>query len=490
MKNLLRHSFQIVLLLFAMAVTFTSCSKKGASDATGWSYNDSKWGGFTVAEEKEQITGPGLTLIPGGTFTMGNVEEDVMYEFHNVPRRVTVSSFYMDESEVTNLHYREYLYWLRRIFGESYPELLRKALPDTLVWLEELAYNEPFVEFYFRHPSYNEYPVVGVSWLQANEYAKWRSDRVNEMLLVKKGVLDHDPNQYGAEHFNTKSYLLGQYEGVVKKGIKNLDPNGAETRRVRFDDGILLPDYRLPTEAEWEYAALGIISEDESEERFTDRKTYTWKGNTTRSKRHGKGQGDMQANFKRGRGDYMGIAGSLNDNAEITAPVKSYLANDFGLYNMAGNVSEWVLDVYRPMTTVDAEDFNPFRGNVFKTLDKDEEGLPAPKDSLGRIQYRELTEDEIGNRINFRRSNVINYRDGDKESEVEYDYGETTLVSDKARVVKGGSWKDPAYYLSPGTRRYLDEDLASSTIGFRCAMIRMGSPDGKKMKQAKKKKRK
>lgn len=483
MNRLFRLATQFVLVLAIMGMY--SCSKKQGSSATGWDYNSPEWGGFHVAEEKEQKTGPGLTLVPGGTFTMGSVEEDVLYDYHSVPHRVTVSSFYMDESEVTNLHYREYLYWLNRLFGDTYPELYQKAVPDTLVWLEELAYNEPFSEYYFRHPAYNDYPVVGVSWLQANEYCKWRSDRVNERLLVEEGILDYDPNQYGAEHFSTDSYLLGQYEGVVKNGIKNHDPNGPETRSVRFDDGILLPDYRLPTEAEWEYAALGIIAEG-NEERFTDRKLYPWKGGGVRYGEHGKWHGDIMANFKRGRGDYMGIAGKLNDNAEITAPVKTYVPNDFGLYNMAGNVSEWTLDVYRPMTSTDSQDFNAFRGNVFKTMEKDEEGRIAPKDSLGRIRYRELTEDEIGNRTNFRKANVINYRDGDENSAVTYETNKSTLISDKSRVVKGGSWKDVAYWLTPGTRRYMDEDNAASWLGFRCAMIRVGSPDGQKFPDAKK----
>jgi len=300
---------------------------------------------------------------------------------------------------------------------------------------------------------------------------------VNEGLLIKEGILDQDPDQQGEDNFNTETYLAGQYEGVVKKGLKNLDPNGEETRKVRFDDGILLPDYRLPTEAEWEYAALAQVGTQPSkdEERYLDKRIYPWSGgNTVRSKRKGKYQGAMLANFKRGRGDNMGISGALNDNAEITAAVGTYLPNDFGLYNMAGNVSEWCLDVYRSMSSLDTEDFNPFRGNVFETLELDEEGKPVPKDSLGRLKYREYTEDEIGDRYNFSRSNVINYRDGDERSHAEYDE-DITLISDKSRVVKGGSWNDRAYYLSPSVRRYMDEDQSSSTIGFRCAMMRVGA---------------
>lgn len=479
-----KSSNLITLIITAaiISMTLSSCSKKSSS-ATGWDYNDPEWGGFESKDYKGQDTGPGLILIEGGTFVMGSTEQDVMFEFHHKPRRVTVSSFYLDETEVTNEHYREYIYWLQRVFGQDYNGLVKNALPDTLVWRDELSFNEPYVDYYFRHPAYNEYPVVGVSWLQANEYAKWRSDRVNEGIMIQEGLLEFDTQQQNDEHFSTDRYLLGEYEGVVgKRQMENLDPNGSETRNVKFDDGILQPNYRLPTEAEWEYAALALLENQvKGDEAVTDRKIYPWSGSSVRYGRRNQWQGKIQANFKRGRGDNMGVAGALNDNAEITAPVKTFLANDYGLFNMAGNVSEWVLDVYRPMTSMDSEDFNPYRGNVFTTKKLDEDGS-AEFDSLGRVKYRRVTEEENVNRRNYRKGYAIDYKDGDEESGVNYGYGITTLVSDKARVVKGGSWNDRAFFLSPGSRRHMDEDQASSTIGFRCAMIRVGSPTGNKMR--------
>lgn len=478
MKKVLR----IGAYFFLAAALLTSCKSKESSTTTGWAYNDKKWGGFEKQDYAGQITGPNLVLIEGGTFTMGQTQEDVMADWNAVPRRVTVSSFYMDETEISNLDYREYVYWLERVFGETYPEVVRDALPDTLVWLEELAYNDPFIQTYFRFPSYNDYPVVGVSWIQANQYAKWRTDRVNEMLLINRGILNPNPDQKDESNFTTDAYLAGQYEANVRRDLK--DFRTGETRKVRFEDGILLPDYRLPTEAEWEYAALALRGKQSSDqdELYTDRRLFPWDGNNTRYQTRDKNQGAILANFKRGKGDYMGIAGKLNDNAHIPAEVRSFLPNDFGLYNMAGNVSEWVLDIYRPLTSLtlrdaDNHDLNPYRGDGYQRVVTDQDGNPVEKDSLGRLKYRFLTDDELANRENIRRGQVTNFQDGDKESEAVYD-PEHTLISDKARVYKGGSWADRAYWLSPGARRFKNEDEADRTIGFRCAMTRLGSPTG------------
>jgi len=481
--------FLIVVGLVLLTIFSTSCKPKQRSRTTGWEYNNPKNGGFEVAQSDEQITGPGLVLIEGGTFTMGSTSETPFYEWDNSPRKVTVSSFYIDQTEVSNIAYLEYIFWLNRVYGQSYPLVVQNALPDTLVWRDRLAYNEPLVQTYFRHPSYQNYPVVGVSWVQANDFASWRSDRVNEGLLIDAGILDFDPDQVDENNFNTDAYLAGQYEGLVKEGKKDLDPNGTGVRNVRFEDGLLLPNYRLPTEAEWEYAALGLVG-NTLYNRVVERRQYPWNGSGIRTDET-KYYGSFVANFKIGSGNYMGVAGNLNDGASIPASVGSYWPNDYGIYNMAGNVSEWVLDVYRPMTPEFVSDFNPYRGNVFKNVKKDIDGGIAPKDSLGRIVYENITPEEAASRKNYRKADNVNYRDGDYQSGIRadwldgeeeetdsksmYDYGQTTLISDKARVVKGGSWDDGVYYLSPGTRRFLNEDESASTIGFRCAMIRVGS---------------
>ncbi|HMG14890.1 MAG TPA: SUMF1/EgtB/PvdO family nonheme iron enzyme [Saprospiraceae bacterium] len=478
MKNALKLTFFMLLA----CVVLPSCSKKEKSRTIGWNYNDQKWGGFEKLDYEGQATGPNLVLIQGGTFTMGLTQQDVTYEWNNIPRRVTVSSFYMDETEVANIDYRFYLFLLNNTFGESYPEVYTKALPDTLVWREELAYNEPYVETYFRYPAYDDYPVVGINWIQANEYCKWRTDRVNEMILIERGVLNPNPDQKDSDNFNTEAYLAGQYQGSVKKNLKDLRSGGE--RPVRFEDGIMLPAYRLPTEAEWEYAALGLIGNQvtEKDEVISDRRIYPWNGNTVRYQKRNKYQGEILANFKRSGGDYMGMAGKLNDKAAIPCEVTKFLPNDFGLYNMAGNVNEWTLDVYRPLTATTIRDFegqdlNSFRGNKFMTKMLDENGKPVEKDSLGRLKYRPVTDDEAAIRDNYKRGTVYNYLDGDSTSAATYETGKS-LISDKARVIKGGSWADRAFWLAPGARRFKDEDKSDRTLGFRCAMTRTGGPEG------------
>jgi gliding motility-associated lipoprotein GldJ len=360
-----------------------------------------------------------------------------------------------------------------------------------------MGFNDPYVQYYFRHPSYNNYPVVGVSWVQANDYCLWRTDRVNEQLLIDEGELNPDPNQSDEKNFNTEAYLAGQYEGVVNQLRPSLSGNNTE-RRTNFEDGLLLPRYRLPTEAEWEFAAYALRG-NTFEERVYERRIYPWDGHNVRNS-SAKSRGQMMANFVRARGDLMGVAGSLNDNGSITVDVKSYWPNDYGLYCMAGNVNEWVLDVYRPLTSLDVDEFNPFRGNVYTDLKRDANGQVVSKDRLGRLIIDTVKPANVAQRYNYRKGDYRNYKDGDKKSstdqpawtEQEDDVENSkrmysqdaentdfvTLINDNARVYKGGSWKDRAYWLNPSTRRFLDQEASRDDLGFRCAMIRVGSPSG------------
>lgn len=519
MKTIIK-TISVAFISASATFILSSCGKE-SSPITGWNYNDPDNGGFEVLPYVEQETGPGLVLIEGGTFTMGRVEQDVNYDWNTIPRRVTVSSFYIDETEIRNLDYLEYLHWLNRIYGadDVMKEVYIRALPDTLVWRSRLAYNEPYVDYYLRHPSYRDYPVVGVNWLQASDFCVWRTDRVNEYILIREGILNWDIGQSMANNFNTDAYFAGKYDGNVQNLIPR--PDGTE-RKVRMEDGILLPKYRLPTEAEWEFAAYGLIG-NTIEGRILERRLYPWNGHAVRNP-NDKFIGDFMGNFVNTGGDYMGIAGRLNDAADITAPVYSYWPNDYGLYNMAGNVSEWVMDVYRPLTYMDMDDFRPFRGNVFQTAMKDDDGIMIDGgDSLlydedsnlvsrpGLVRMRNVDikykEDKLDERRNYKYADNINFRDGDHQSSIFYE-GEppqddreqnlrmyqfpvskdkqenpkeayqTSLINDKARVYKGGSWRDRAYWMVPGTRRFLDQRQSKEYLGFRCAMARVGSPMG------------
>jgi len=540
---------KLALKLFILLFTTTllvSCNKsrnyKDSSRATGWKMN-AKEGGFQYnAEAKEQETGPGLVFIEGGTFTMGRVQDDPMHDWNNTPNQQHVTSFYMDETEVTNLMYSEYLDWLKKMFPpteKNYRNIYNGAVPDTLVWRNRLGYNEVMTNNYLRHPAFADYPVVGVSWIQAVEFSNWRTDRVNELILEEEGFIVRDAKYdvEAGESFSTQTYLnsptstYGGNDSITRQARstqsrikRNRDSTDIYVQRK---DGILLPGYRLPTEAEWEYAAVGLVGL-RNYNVYRGRKKYPWEGQYTRSGSR-KSKGDQLANFKQGDGDYGGIAGWSDDGADITAEVKSYEPNGYGLYDMAGNVAEWVADVYRPIVDDEFSDFNYFRGNQYtkNLIGEDGKVKIVTADSIvydtlnngkivavnlpGEIYQIPVDDNETYLRTNFSSSDNRDFRDGDKKStryfqsfnddedeneemydapehEVEYDDNgnlinrqydksstRTSLINNEARVYKGGSWRDRDYWLDPAQRRYLPQDMATDYIGFRNAMSRLGS---------------
>jgi len=512
------------IVLLGIGTLMSSCGKHQQSGKTGITYNDKKTGGYERFRQTHPTPGPGLVPIEGGTFVMGgSADQDVTYDYNNVRLRVTVASFYMDETEVANQDWLDYLHWISITYPADH-RLFYDALPDTLVWRSPLSYNEPYVDNYLRHPAYQDYPVVGVTWDQVQEYCSWRTDRVNENILRSRGNLVswNDLSGKGKnakpvtasnkEPFNTDVYLNGQYTGQGidgKKMLPDLSPNakvatGANgkagkgpVRPVRLEDGILKQAYRLPTEAEWEYAALALIGNTQFEN-INDGKVYPWNGLGVRSAKRST-RGMILANFKRGLGDNAGVGGYLNDKADITAPVRSYPPNDFGLYQMAGNVNEWVEDTYRQTSYEEIDAFNPFRGNEFtnKRLADASKGLYA-KDKYGKpikdasrskkkMKYDELIAYQQAQSDSAKAAAMKNPLDGSKPFNPDkrgYNdtvnttlYGTTTLVNDHSKVYKGGSWNDLAFWLNPATRRFMNEDDASAEVGFRCAMTLVGAPE-------------
>jgi gliding motility-associated lipoprotein GldJ len=402
-----------IALTLVTAIVLSSCQKnntygrrtagnpgkKSATTGAKFNSNAKKFDdttSFYVAKKAEQIPGPNLKFIQGGRAVLGSDEADIMHFNDNPERTTTISSFYLDETEITNNDYKEFLFHIAKK-NQSKADSLE---PDETVWRGAMTFNDVYESYYFRFPGFNFYPVAGVSWKKASEYAKWRTEYVQRIEVEKR------------------------------KDLSAANP--PLTREQLIERGVVIAEFRLPTEAEWEFAAKAMIGTQVSDENQVNGRIYPWDGRGVRNPFDGRGlkggkQGDFLANFKRGRGDYAGIASKSgkfqNDGEILPTNVYDMAPNDYGLYNMAGNMNEWVDDVYRPLTFQDVDDLNPVR------------------------------------------------RDGVYDEAENY---KNSLLNDSIRVYKGGSWRDVTYWLTPGSRRFMHQDSSTNHIGFRCAMISIG----------------
>ena len=367
--------------LLIMAVMFVGgCGLLGLGGNGG---DEGNLVGVPNREGWQMVIPHGMVPVPAGTFHMGQADQDVPASNISFNKQVTLGSFFMDDTEITNNEYRQFVHYFTVDGNTSLPgslaeeasvetisldEFREKYYPDTMVFVRDFAHHfgDPLMEFYWSHPAFDDYPVVGVDWEAANFFCAWRTAYLNDYRV---NVLNDFP----------------------------------------------MPNFRLPTEAEWEYAARG----------GRDLAKYPWGNPYIRN-----AKGCMLANFKPGRGNYY------DDGFAYTSPIQAYFANDYGIYDMSGNVSEWVLDDFNEAAVATVWDLNP------KYIDP--------------------------------RADTRNQGETLSDSKNMFDPNYNAR-----KVIRGGSWKDVAYFLETGTRTFEYKDSTRAYIGFRCALTHLGRSSGR-----------
>ena len=369
---------------------------------------------------EESIKERGKNIPPDMVFVQGND---------------SISSFYIGRTEECNRNYLIYLEWLHRVFYADYPEVYKEALPDTTVWANEFHFNDPISQNYFRHNAFSYYPVVGVSWIQAQKYCHWKGNRYNENLLIKKGILNFNPYQINEDNFNTESWLSNQFEGI--KGRDIWIPQNMDTSDALYSLHLLVPEFRLPTEAEWELAATK--TEITKPKEMFQKKYFlnTWKND-----------------YDKDEYIHLTLYSAYSDSALTKSGLISDVQGGNTINHMLDNVQEWVFDI-------DFENNFPKEYDLVKayaksyqsfadSISRGPEGHYLEKDSLGIMIYEYLCDDKNGKPVQVATYPTL--------------YNNT--VYPVKRIYRGGT------NLAKGTnvRGSLSEHSSSAKLGFRCAM--------------------
>lgn len=407
MKNVLK------ITLAALVIFATSC---GGSRQTGeliGVQNRPEWSG---------INPYGMVYVPSGTFTIGVGDQDVANTFIQRPKTISIQGFYMDETEITNNEYRQFVYWVRDSIAHTILGHFREDSDvERIDWEYEIDWeDEALEELYYqgddRLGSSKEYNVelfdYKYEWYDWKRAAKDRGNSPRSSFIVEQEtniypdtlvwVRDYAYSYnepMARNYFSHPAYDDYPVVGVdwkMASAFSHWRTNLWNSYQTDQKNGVKIENFRLPTEFEWEYAARG----------GRDLAPYPWGGPYVRN-----AKGCLLANFKPGRGNYP------EDGGMYTVKADAYFPNDYGLYNMAGNVAEWTSSAFYENSYAFVHDMNP---------------------------------------------------------DIRYDAEENDSPADKRKVVRGGSWKDVYHFLQTSTRTYEYQDTTKSYVGFRCALTFMG----------------
>lgn len=298
-----------------------SCAS--TDETIGWDYNDPGSGGFQKVPYYEQETAPGMVLVEGAVLYPGNEDS------------LTIRSFYISKTEETNRQYLDYLSYLLTYYSNA---TYKEALPDSTVWFESdlfITQQYKMIDYYFRHPAYRDFPVIGLTPEQIKRYAKWKTDRLNEYILIREGVIPLNTwAKDSSQIFTTESYLNGTYSSEApSEGLMTLNPENNRERIVHLEDGILLPPFRMVSEAEWNWA-YRAVADSNGQYVYTPKSGYSERYDKT---------GEFYFLMDNAVRPGSKFHGSDIEN-EGVSPVYCFPPNPYGIYAMNGNVREVIGD--------------------------------------------------------------------------------------------------------------------------------------------------